>query len=268
MWWRSVTLGCRVSKMMACTLQRAASDRSLSNGQLLKPWTTVRHNFLCPAVTARHTSAVSVWLTEACVCAFAIAAPCWWLQVVIPLRAMCGASASCCGRPSPWEWRHTRAWTTNRHVTKWRKVQTHIRHHVCPPPRPQSLPAPVLTAGLCAVFQDTVCLLLTAAPWKSPGLWTAAGSTTPETDRPSRSFGLSSAPYTTELHNTTSSSGHVDFFFFFSSVWLVVWWFASRPAGGSIHVPPPLAPFICLTFLHMRTEGCVQQRACSSGHLC
>ena len=43
MLWRSVILGCPVSKKMVSTLQRGVSDRSLSNGQLLKHWTTVRH---------------------------------------------------------------------------------------------------------------------------------------------------------------------------------------------------------------------------------
>lgn len=42
-WWRSVTLGCPVSGMTACIRQRVASDRSLSNGQLLRPWTMVKH---------------------------------------------------------------------------------------------------------------------------------------------------------------------------------------------------------------------------------
>lgn len=58
-WWRSATLGCPVSKMTVSTPQRAASDRSLSNGRLLKPWTMVGHSCLCPAVTTRNTSPVS-----------------------------------------------------------------------------------------------------------------------------------------------------------------------------------------------------------------
>lgn len=131
-WWRSVTLGCPVSKMMACTLQREDSDRSLSNGQLLKPWTMVCHNFHCPAVTARTIFALSLcqqsiknWQSP--VCALVNAAPWWRFQVVIPHRVMCGALVFYCGRPSPWEWRPTQAWPTNRHETRWREVKTHIR---------------------------------------------------------------------------------------------------------------------------------------------
>lgn len=72
-WWRSVILGCPGSKMMVSTLQRAASDRSLSNGQLLKPWTMVCQNCLCSSHNQKHFS----WLlaksslkltTDLCLC--------------------------------------------------------------------------------------------------------------------------------------------------------------------------------------------------------
>lgn len=49
--WRSATLGCPVSRTMASTLQRAASGRFLSNGRLLRPWTTVGCSGVWPAVT-------------------------------------------------------------------------------------------------------------------------------------------------------------------------------------------------------------------------
>lgn len=53
-WWRSVTSGCPVSKTTVSTPQTGASDRSLSNGRLLKPWTTVGHNCPFPEVTDRN----------------------------------------------------------------------------------------------------------------------------------------------------------------------------------------------------------------------
>lgn len=53
-WWRSVTLGCPVSKTTVSTPQTGASDRSLSNGRLLKPWTTVGHKCPFAEVTDRN----------------------------------------------------------------------------------------------------------------------------------------------------------------------------------------------------------------------
>lgn len=53
-WWRSVTLGCPVSKTTVSTPQTEASDRSLSNGRLLKLWTTVGCDCPYPEVTARN----------------------------------------------------------------------------------------------------------------------------------------------------------------------------------------------------------------------
>lgn len=55
---------------------------------------------------------------------------------------------------------------------------------------------------LCDVLQGTVCLLRTAAPLKSPGLWTAVGSMIPETDHLLRNSGSISMPYTAKLYNT------------------------------------------------------------------
>lgn len=47
-------------------------------------------------------------------------------QVVIPLRVTCGALGSYCGRPFPWEWHRTRAWTTSRLGTRWSEVKALI----------------------------------------------------------------------------------------------------------------------------------------------
>lgn len=55
--------------------------------------------------------------------------------------------------------------------------------------------------SVCGAFQDTVCLPQTAARLKSPGSWTVAGSTTPETDHLSRNFVLTSVPYTIKCHD-------------------------------------------------------------------
>lgn len=72
------------------------------------------------------------------------------------------------------------------------------------------------------VFQDTGCLLHTTAPWKSQGLWPAAGSTIPEIDLLSRNFGLSSVPYITKLCNTSLLIEHILYFIILLSVWFVL----------------------------------------------
>ncbi len=59
-WWRSVTLGCPVSKMTVSTPQMVASDKSLWNGRRLKHWTMVLYNYLYHAVTIRNISPVSL----------------------------------------------------------------------------------------------------------------------------------------------------------------------------------------------------------------
>lgn len=245
MWWRSVTLGCPVSKMMVCTLQRAASDRSLSNGQLLKPWTTVWHDFLCPAVTATHTCALSVCLlltlTNKGLCLLPPAGgfrSLYHWEWCVELRRL-AVGDLLHGNDAILE--HEQPTDTWRSGERYRLTldTMFVSEHL-------------FWLLDCAVFQVIVCLLLTAAPWKSPGLWAAAGSTTPETDRPSRSFGLSSAPYTTELHNTTFSSGHVDYSFSFRLFdWLL----------GGLHPDQLVAAFMFLllsphsSVLHSSTWG-------------
>lgn len=88
---------------------------------------------------------------------------------------------------------------------------------------------PVLT--LSGALQDTVCLPQTVARLKSPGSWTAAGSTTPETDHLSRNFVLTSVPYTIKFLDPACGLDIVLYIYFFFT-----WGLYLRACTADFHV--------------------------------